>query len=285
MSVDAVAWKPVSELKVCGAECVEVKGSRDKRDVVQGDWNLGNEHFTEPLEVKTIEGAVFYREMSDGFTPQVPEIFDTQYGFYDNHEHGEFSSLLSQQSRGNTDDLDDQKSVDNASPLFSEVGDVFMGGYFCDMFDCGDFIFAVSNVMHSGQGLFKVVRFNKNYRVTTMYDNSISSEYSSYRYIGRYENNLGYMLVVTGVVGSDHEEVEDSDWAPTERSILFQLYTDGSIDIDREWNISISPATSIATLGDDVFFGQNKMITKLNVLTGEVRYLVHENAVEMAGMT
>lgn len=257
----------------------------------------------EPLEVKKLASSVFYRELKEQDIPQVPETFDTQYGVYLNDDRVGFNSWLSQRSKESFARLEEAGSEDSR---FSGDGGYFVDGQFCDMFDCGAFIFAISNLKQQGRGLLKIIRIHENYRAVTMFDsrspfdslspfNSDSSpdsaspfdsdsspHFSSYDYVGRYENNLGFMVVVSGVVESNAENTHERIYE--NKTILFQLYTDGSIAIDREWDISINPANSIVSLGDDVYFGQSNRVTVLNTLTGEVTYLTNKSDEELAAL-
>lgn len=51
--------------------------------------------------------------------------------------------------------------------------------------------------------------------------------------------------------------------------------------IMKEWPIGISHSNSIAALSDYVYFGQNKMITRLDVITGEKVFYTNKEPLEI----
>lgn len=281
-------WRPIRELKQVDEDISSwgyskefIASNKELRNK-QDSWltyQTGRMNFREPLEVKAIDGEVYFREMDERDMPKVPEKFDTQYGVFLNHNHGEFMSFLSRRTREEDELLTEDERA--RAEIFGE-GEYIVDGNFCDMFDCGRFIFAISNLNHMGSGSFKIVRIHENYRAITMFDNRTSPEFSAYDYIGRYGNNLGYIVVVSGYKESEPDN--EKERKRVRRTILFQLYTDGSIDIDREWEMNISSANSIAVLGDIVYFGQNKMVTVLDTITGELTYLTNKNDAERAAL-
>ncbi len=55
----------------------------------------------------------------------------------------------------------------------------------------------------------------------------------------------------------------------------------GEFIIQNEWKLLISPVNSNAVTGDDVYFGQNKMVTKLNITSGTVEYYTNKSDDEL----
>ena len=48
-----------------------------------------------------------------------------------------------------------------------------------------------------------------------------------------------------------------------------------------EWNMFISSSNSMVAVGNYVYFGQNKMVTRLNVLTGETAFFTNKSDEEI----
>ena len=95
-------WKPVSELRsveknisyfgykkefIQSHRLQETKSCR--RASLTGVMN-----FHEPIEVKSENGIVYYRENDNHIHRNVPVYFDTQFGRFTNHNNGEFLSWL-----------------------------------------------------------------------------------------------------------------------------------------------------------------------------------------------
>lgn len=73
------------------------------------------------------------------------------------------------------------------------------------------------------------------------------------------------------------------------KSIAFPLLAAGNngYDVDLAFQIagrSIEEYQPENTLGDYVYFGRNKMITRLDINTGELKYYTNKNDEEMAAL-
>ena len=69
-----------------------------------------------------------------------------------------------------------------------------------------------------------------------------------------------------------------------EETILFQIAKDGTVSAFKEWNFELTHANSIAFDGRHVYLGRNKMITSLDVVSGECRYFTNKTEEEMAAL-
>ena len=67
-------------------------------------------------------------------------------------------------------------------------------------------------------------------------------------------------------------------------TLLFTIDETGNCTIKNEWNISISSANSMVAVGEYVYFGQNKMVTRLNVLSGEIEYFTNKSDEELSAL-
>lgn len=231
--------------------------------------------YYEPLEV-TLEGdEVFWRYNENYVHMDVPEVFVTQLGAFNNHNHGEFTSWIEKAENGGT--VEKEKEINSS---YGQDG-FFVEGNYCDMFDCGEYVYAVSNLMHMGLGIFKMIRIDKNLGVVAMYENYRNNEHTRLDYLGRYKNADGYVVVVSGVRDLRHlgsnREFQDV-------TILFQIDENGNCYASSEWEISISSANSMVADGDYIYFGQNKMVTRLNILTGEMDYFTNKTDEELAAL-
>ena len=231
------------------------KSSRSNSNMLSGQVN-----FSEQLEVKEEGGEVFYREKAHHVREDEPETFETQYGTFINHNNGEFESWLSKE---------DYEGYN-------------IEGNFCDMFDCGQYSYAISNLLHLGLGSFKIVRIDKNLETATMYDNSDADGWVHLEYKGRLQNEEDYILIVSGV--EVLKRGQDGKRNFQDKTILFQIDSDGECNISKEWEIQISSWNSMAMAGDFVYFGQNKMVTRLNMTSGELTYLTNKNDEELAAL-
>lgn len=69
-----------------------------------------------------------------------------------------------------------------------------------------------------------------------------------------------------------------------DRTLLLQINNDGSYNVSSEWNINLSSPNSMAVVGNDIYFGQNKMITRLNLTSGELSYFTNKSDEELAAL-
>ena len=261
-------WRPISELRTVEQDISEfgyVKEYIDANKLYRkksscSRMSSGQVDFFEPLEVKTECGEVFYREKDHHKYVDVPETFETQYGIFINHDNGEFESWLAKE----------------------DYEGCYIEGNFCDMFDCGKYSYAISNLLHLGLGSFKIVRIDKNLEAITMYDNSNAKGWFCLQYMGRFQNGEGHILIVSGFEVLKREQNEKRSFQ--DKTILFQIDSDGECNISKEWEVRISSSNSMAVAGDLIYFGQNKMVTGLNMTSGELTYLTNKNDEELAAL-
>lgn len=231
--------------------------------------------YYEPLEVKVAEDKVFWRYNEKHVHRDIPEAFVTQFGTFNNHNHGEFASWLEKDENGGLAEKEEETNSSFGQVAFYEEGN------FCDMFDCGEYVYVVSNLMHMGLGIFKMIRIDKNLGVETIYENYRDDNHTRLDYLGRYKIADGYVVVVSGVREMRHpgnkNEFQDI-------TILFQIDVNGNCYIRSEWEISISSANSMVSDGNYIYFGQNKMVTRLNILTGEMDFFTNKMDEELAAL-
>lgn len=100
--------------------------------------------YYKPLEIELDGGTVYYR-LNDNISKESPESFDTQFGIFGNYDHGEFGGCL---GKNHYDELSDEEKKATHLLGFVGLGDYYISGNFCDMFDCGDYSYAISNLIH-----------------------------------------------------------------------------------------------------------------------------------------
>jgi len=277
-------WRPVSELKQVGEnisafgyvkEYIDEHRLQDKKQRHCSNEITGLVDFFEPLEVKRNGNVIFYRENNNHIRMDKPEVFETQYGIFNNHNNGEFTSWLDKS------DYSRLPKKDKAIHRIFERGDFWLEGNFCDMFDCGKFTYAISNLMHMGLGNFKIVRLDQELNSVVIYDNSFKI-WSCLQYEVRYKMDNSYIIIASGFTESDRGRHEKRKLQ--NRTLMFQVDEGGNCDIIREWKIKISSSNSLAVLGDYAYFGQNKMITRLNFTSGELAYYTNKSDEELAAL-
>ena len=235
----------------------------------------GAMNFHEPIEVKSENGIVYYRENDDHVHRDVPVYFDTQFGRFNNHNNGEFVSWLGKAVY----DKSPRKEQKN-NKLFEGNG-YYIPGNFCDMFDCGDCCYAVSNLMHMAVGDFKVVRIDRDLTVVTLYNNAQEEGYPGLEYLGRIENGEGHVLIASGSTRPSRSHPEIPFY---EKTKIFQIDKYGRCSIIRDWNMRITSSNSVAEALGFLYFGQNKMVTRLNMETGEITFFTNKNDDEIAAL-
>ena len=277
-------WRPISELRHVQSdisllgynkEFIEEHGLNETKSFHWGSMSTGVMCYFEPLEVRANGDEILWRYNENHAHMDVPEQFETQLGIFNNHNHGEFSSWLGRD--GYDGCSEEQKEINR---LLGR-DDYFIEGNYCDMFDCGKYSFAISNEMHMGLGMFKIIRIDKNLEAVTMYDNYKGDEYTRLEYAGRFHNSEGYVVITSG---SKELERKEDKREYQKITFLFQIDRKGNCRISKEWDFSISYANSMAAVGDYVYFGQNKMITRLDVKTGEIRYFTDKTDEELAAL-
>ena len=114
-----------------------------------------------------------------------------------------------------------------------------------------------------------------------MYDNYRNNDHTWLKYIGCFRNTEGYVIIASGFreLGRKGNKREFRDI-----TILFQIDEKGNCTKSKEWNILISSTNSMVKVGDYVYFGQNKMVTRLNVMTGEMAFFTNKSDEELAAL-
>ena len=277
-------WRSISELRPVAQDLSDYGYKKEYIEAHKLDetkifhWSnmiTGVMNFFEPLEVKSEGGIIYYRVNENHVHMDEPEAFDTQFGRFNNHNHGEFVSWL---GKPGYDGLPEKEQEINR--LFGR-DDFYIEGNYCDMFDCGDYCYAVSNLMHLGLGDFKIVRIDSNLEAVTIYDNAHEEGWTSFEYEGRFKNDEGFVVIVSGSTRSNQPQQENKY---RKRTLLLKIDNSGNCNVVREWAFRISSPNSMVEVDGFVYFGQNKMITRLNMETGELSYFTNKNDEELAAL-
>ena len=267
-------WQPISALRPVDMDISDYAYSKEyiaKHNLLDAKRPLwtntrdGRINFYEPIEVMAMDGKVFFRINENRKIDRAPDHFDTQFGRFNNHNHGEFHSWL---GRDGYEGLSAEERK-----VYALLGrdDYFIEGNYCDMFDCGEYSYAISNLLHLGLGRFKIVQIDQKLETATMYENGWGSDILRLAYLGRYENNLGFVVIASG-----HDKQKRGI------TLLFLIDRSGTCTISQEWDFSITSISSLAVVDGIVYFGQNKMVTCLNVKSGEITYLTNKSEEELA---
>ena len=195
-----------------------------------------------------------------------PERFKTQFGTFINHDNGEFTSWL---GRGNLPGGFKKGRYPYPKEEFN------IEGNYCDMFDCGPYSYAISNLLHLGLGEFKIVRIDKDLNTEVLFDNDVSDGWKHYEYLGRIKNPKGYYIIITGFYTKFSEDRENDK--TEKQTIILQIDKEGGCSIFKKWDFSVSYSCSIALNGSKLYLGQNNMITELDIESGEYTYLTNRD--------
>lgn len=276
-------WRPFSDLNLVqrnisglgyNKDYIEEHGLNDTKIFHCTNMVTGVMCYFEPLEVQIVDNEVFWRYNENLVHMKAPEKFETQFGTFYNHNHGEFTSWL---GKDNYHGLLEKEEINS---LFGRA-DFFVEGNYCDMFDCGEYSYAISNLMHLGLGTFKIIRINKKLEAVAIYKNYHNNKHTRLEYEGRFQNTEGYVVIASG----SRELENDGDRRKYQDiTILFQISGSGKCIKSCEWDFSISSANSMAVKGDYVYFGQNKMITRLNIQSGETVFFTNKTDEEIAAL-
>lgn len=278
-----IDWKSFSELREVEydisnlgykKEYIEKRRLKEKKRSRWENMTTGIINFFEPLEVKAEKGEAFWRYNENHIHMDIPEEFETQFGKFQNHNHGEFVSWL--EKKNYADSPKKKKGYKGSRP-----GDFFIEGYYSDMFDCGEYTYAVSNLMHMWMGLFKIIRIDKNLNTEILYENYQKNEQTRLEYIGRFANAEGYVVAASGIREVERQKDRRRFKDVT---VLFQIDRNGNLVKSKEWEIMLSSVNSIVTVGDYAYFGQNKMVTRLNLLTGEANFFTNKTDEELEAL-
>lgn len=197
----------------------------------------------------------------------IPQAFETQFGTFNNYNHGEFASWLAKD--------DYQNYQEKGRSIFH------IQGNYRDMFDCGKYSYAISNLTHGNLGLFKIIRIDQYFNAMVMYDNCINHYDTILKYVGRFENKEGYGVIASGCRSlecmGEKRELHDI-------TVLFQIDENGNCVKSNEWEISLSNASSMAVVGDYLLSAQNEMVMRLNMLTGEIVFFTDKTVEDMAAL-
>ena len=253
-------WRPFSELNSIKQNISDWRYPKEyikKRNLEETRFIQGFHPQTgvmfcfEPIEIKAFGEEIIWRENENHVHMDVPDTFETQFGTLINHNNGEFSSWLSKDIGGK--DWEIQRN-------------------YRDMFDCGDYSYAISNL---GPLMFKIIRINSKIEDETVF--ICKSNREMLEYAGRFQKGSDHYIVASGYYRVD----SDGKRSNNDKTFLFRVRQNGEFIIQNEWNLLISPVNSIAVAGDDVYFGQNKMVTKLNITSGTVEYYTNKSDDEL----
>jgi len=150
------------------------------------------------------------------------------------------------------------------------------------MFDCGKYVYAVSNEMHMSAGKLKIVRIDAGFQSVNLFDNSFGNGWTRFKFEGRIRHENGYIIVVDGFDGLN--QWQNSKKSYSDRLFLLQIDSYGNCKIYKDWKAGISFSNSIAKCNRFIYFGQNKMVTRINFLSGEVAYFTNRNDQELSDL-
>lgn len=276
-------WNPFSELRIVQQNISElgykkeyIKKQKLEKTKKPRYINMLNGviNFYEPIEVKQEGNEVFWRYNENQIYTYIPKMFKTQFGVFNNHNNGEFASWLGKS--GYDGPMTEYERKVNS---IYRRNDYFLEGNYCDMFDCGEYTYAISNLMHLGLGKFKIVRIDEELNALTMFDNCSFEDFTCLEYAGRFQRESEYIVIAGGTceIKCNADETKFQNI-----TLLFTIDETGNCTIKNEWNISISSANSMVAVGEYVYFGQNKMVTRLNLLSGEIEYFTNKSDEELS---
>lgn len=277
-------WRPISELKLIDKDISSfgypidfIKANKlHRKKSPHVSRSTGQISFYELLEVRERNGQVYFRENNNYERLEKPKKFETQFGAFNNHNRGEFFSWLGK---------DDYKGLPEEERKLRErfgQGDLFIEGNYCDMFDCGEYVYAISNSMHMRLGSFKIVRIDKYLNTAVMFDTSSGTIITSLKYLYHCQVGNGHIIIASGSEESNRGLSGERKYHDI--TFVFYIDIDGQCDISHEWDFRISSSNSEVKVGDYVYFGQNKMITRLDINTGELKYFTNKNDEELAAL-
>ena len=130
-------------------------------------------------------------------------------------------------------------------------------------------------------GDFKVVRIDRDLTVVTLYNNAQEEGYPGLEYLGRIEKGEGQVLIASGSTRPSRSHLEIPF---QEKTKLFQIDKYGRCAIIRNWNMRITSSNGVAEAAGFLYFGQNKMVTRINMDTGETVFFTNKNEEELAAL-
>lgn len=244
-------WKPFSELKLFS----------------KNDFNLENNikyssKHQIPFEVKTEGDQILWRSNDNLSYVKEPKKFTTQFGTFNNYNNGEFRSWLG------INDFPDFPENNKEEYSYSNYEDYLIEGNFCDMFDLGEYTYAISNLIHMMIGHLKIIRIYKNIDTLILYDNY---NHSNLRYIGRWIDDKGIVAIASGyrlfTKPDDNYERQDT-------TILFHIDKFGTCKIFKKWDFDLPNVNSIVKVKDYIYVGQDEMITRVKINDGSRSFFV-----------
>lgn len=260
----------ISEFGYC-KEFIEKNRLYEKKEWHREHSMTGVVNFFEEMEVKEEGGEIFYREHEKHRYMIAPKSFETQLGVFQNHNNGEFMSWV-------------EKRGGNGSSG-EEALRFYMPGNFYDMLDCGPYTYAISNLMHMCAGELRIVKINKEFKSTVIFDtqpylfpkNSLCLEYDGY-----VRNADGFIIIASGTLEMNYYQEEKR--RVQDRTLLFQISADGICRMIQNWEFRISSPYSMAVLNEFVYFGHSKMVTRLNLKSEEIAYFTNKSDEEIAAL-
>jgi len=285
--ITEMGWRPIDQLKKISRDIselgyykdfIEKNGLKEKKSPYTSNRMTGVINFFEPIEVKEENGEVFYRENEECHRIDIPENFVTQFGVFRNHNHGEFISWLDRENYSEEKFSEKEREIHS---IFRRT-DWFVEGNYCDMFDCGNYVYAISNLMHMSLGEFKIVKISSDLSYEEIFSNYFYEDWTCLEYEGRMKDKDGYIVIASGFSRIKQGDQEKDQYL--DRTFLIQIEEAGTHNIIREWDFNISSSNSIACLNNFVYFGQNKMVTRIDISSGERTYLTNKTEEEIAAM-
>ena len=217
-----------------------------------------------PYEVKAEGDQILWR-LNDNLNylyVEEPKKFTTQFGTFNNYNNGEFHSWLG------VNDFPDISESSNEKYIYPNYEDNLIEGNFCDMFDLGEYSYAISNLLHMMLGHLKIIRIDKNIDMLILYDNYNNS---NLRYLGRWVNDKGIVLIASGYrffpKPNNNYELHDT-------TMLFQIDKLGNCKILKRWSFDLPNVNSIVKVKDYIYVGQNEMITRVKINDGSRSFFV-----------
>ncbi|WP_026528650.1 hypothetical protein [Butyrivibrio sp. VCD2006] len=247
-------WKPLFEL----------------RPIEQNISDMGYKR--DPIEVTVRENEIWWRINQERFFMPVPPFFDTRIGFFNNYNHGEFFSGIKRTER--TDPFEDVSDYSENT----ETSKIIEGNY-CLMFDSGSYAIAVSNLMHMGLGLFKIIRIDENLTIEVLYDNDTFEHHTHLEYAGSFKRGNDWYVIGRGL--KQFVKSDDGFSTAFDDSLLFKISENGEFKIIKSWKMDISSPNSYVVVGNHIYYGQNHMVTRLDLLTGKTDYFTNKSDSEI----
>ena len=204
--------------------------------------------FDNPYEVMQKDGKIFYREPdTKNRDREPPEFFDTQFGRFENYNQGEFGG-------------------------HAQIGKRKFDGNFVDMFDFGDYVYAISNLAHLSMGTFRLEQMDRHFHSKCLFASRtifcliLPEKYSeSLYYIGKSMDSNHVKIYLTGRA----HPMEGDDW---DESKILQIGVDGSFSVIGDYKYAFGDASTVVDAGNLLYVGTNHMVTVVHLATGEKEY-------------